>query len=117
MSDALARLEKLEDRVADLESTVKAIEDMVVTNAVVTKPDFDLNKLRVSDGSVTDDKTYGLTESYQSLLEITEDASKVEIRANAWLGDDVWKTVNQTLREQGFTWISQGKQSHWLRRK
>jgi len=46
-------------------------------------------------------------------LEIRQEADKVTVKPTTWLGKDLWRQINEALKQVGFNWISAEKESRW----
>ncbi|SRR5579884_2367275 len=48
-------------------------------------------------------------------LQILHEGDCIKVRAKSWLERKDWTEINDILRVQGFNWLSNGKDSCWIR--
>lgn len=50
-------------------------------------------------------------------VQLLHDGDCIRVRAKEWLDLKNWREIHDILRVQGFSWLSQGKDSCWIRIK
>ena len=56
----------------------------------------------------------GLAKHRENLV-ITNERRGMTIRQRAWMKKEDWNDINQVLRSNGFRWISNAKDSCWIK--
>lgn len=52
-----------------------------------------------------------------NLVEISKTHDSETVKPKKWLDREVWKEINSILRTFGFAWVSNAKDSLWLKMK
>jgi hypothetical protein len=50
-----------------------------------------------------------------NLVDISKTQDSETVRPKRWLDREMWKEINNILRTFGFAWVSNGKDSQWLK--
>ena len=95
-------------RIESLESAVVALTARLVVpiNNNAAKP--------VSTNR--DDVLAGLGIDLTSKLEVYTQNDELRVKTKEWLGKDNWRVVNKYLKQDGFSWLSNGKDSYWSKK-
>ena len=95
-------------RIESLESAVVSITARQATSGTTVAP------RHVS--THRDDVLAGLGIDLTSKLEVYTKNGELRVKTKEWLGKDNWRVVNKYLKQDGFSWLSNGKDSYWSKK-
>ena len=102
------QVDVLHSKVGNLESAIISLQNTV----------YGAKHRQATPAQKEADVLVGLDPEICEKLEVYEKDNTLRVRTKEYLRPKTaWNTVNKYLRQQGFTWVSQGKESYWRRPK
>lgn len=108
-----AHLKALGDRLDSVEGSILAIHNIVYPRKEAPQPRQEQQPSTAKDKS---DVLFGLDSAIVEQLIVTEHNGEIRVRPKGWLGKRTWNLVNQFLRQNGFQWRTEAKNSSWRKR-
>lgn len=108
-----AELKGFGDRLDSVEGSILAIHNIIYPRKGETQPRQQQQPSTLKDKS---DVLFGLHPAIAEKLIVTEHNGEVRVRPDGWLGKKTWTMVNKFLRQDGFQWVKEAKNSSWRRR-
>lgn len=108
-----AHTKGLGDRVDSVEGSILAIHNMVYPRKESPQPRQEQQPSTEKDKS---NVLFGLDPAIAGKLIVTEHNGEVRVRPDGWLGKQTWTMVNKFLKQDGFQWVKEAKNSSWRRR-